>query len=236
MGDVCPECGTEYQIVAQHWNKSSCERPNFTDHQREIITGLLMGDGFIDKSGGKNPLLRCEMISPNYLEYIDNKFGIFGKGVSLEKTAEENAKENRNSGFHPNAKKENYSDTYLWRSMRHPEIQEFTDWYSTGKKVWPSDIELTPTVLKHWYCGDGHWNNSRSQNYIKIAMANEVENIDKVNKMFENVGLPSPSNYAISGTHCNAEFTVEQSKELWEYMGEPLPDFEYKWPEQYRKS
>jgi len=234
MGDVCSQCGTEYQIIASHWSRGSCEYPSFTDHQREIITGLLMGDGSINRRNNKNPRIQCNMISPNYLKYIDGEFGVFGNGVSLAKTAEENAKHSRNSGFRPNAKKENYSDVYRWQSMSHPELQKFADWYSTGKKVWPSDIELTPTVLKHWYCGDGHWNNSETNNYIVISMANEVENTDKVNKMFENVGLPSPNNYNTSGIKCDAVFTAEQSKELWEYMGEPLPDFEYKWPEKYR--
>jgi len=239
MGDVCLQCGNEYQRVATHWNQSSCKRQSFTDHQKEIITGLLMGDGSINKSNN-NPRLECNMISPNYLKYIDNKFGIFGNGVSLTKTAEENAKEKRDSGFSPNAKEENYSDVYRWESMSHPELQEFSEWYSTGTKVWPSDIELTRTVLKHWYCGDGHWDNSGTHDRIKISMANEVENTDKIDQMFENVGLPSPSNYNISerkdgSKKCDAEFTVEQSEELWEYMGEPLPDFEYKWPNQYRK-
>jgi len=100
--------------------------------------------------------------------------------------------------------------------------------------VWPEKIELTPTVLKHWYCGDGNWNNGSCNNSIQISMANEKENTDKITQMFINVGLPAPSNYNISGKRCAAQFTVEQSKELWEYMGEPLPDFEYKWPEQYR--
>jgi len=233
MGDACPQCGTEYQIVASHWGQSSCEYPSFTDHQREVITGLLMGDGSINR-GGKNPFLECGMISPNYLKYVDGEFGIFGHDVSLKKTAEESAEDCRGRGFSPDAKEENYSDLYHWHSMRHPELQEFAEWYSTGTKVWPSDIELTPTVLKHWYCGDGHWDNSGVQNYIKIAMANEVENTEKVDQMFENVGLPSPSNYNISETNCVAEFTVGQSKELWKYMGEPLPDFGYKWPERYR--
>jgi len=239
MGDVCPQCGTEYKMVAQHWNCGSCERPSFTDHQREIITGLLMGDGTINRSSDGNPLLQCEMISPNYLKYIDGEFGIFGHGVSLAKTAEENAKAKSDSGFRPNAKADNYSDVYRWWSMAHPELQEFAEWYSTGTKVWPSNIELKPTVMKHWYCGDGTWHNHGSHNRIKIGMANEVENTEKIDKMFENVGLSSPSNYAISerkdgSMNCVAEFTVEQSKELWKYMGEPLPDFEYKWPEEYK--
>jgi len=113
-----------------------------------------MGDGCIN-TGGKNPCLQCEMISPNYLKYIDGKFGVFGKGVSLKKTAKESAKQCRDREFRPDAKEKNYSDVYYWRSMAHPELQKFADWYSTGTKVWPSDTELTPTVLKHWYCGDG---------------------------------------------------------------------------------
>jgi len=239
MGDVCPQCGTEYKMVAQHWNCGSCERPSFTDHRREIITGLLMGDGTINRSSDGNPLLQCEMISPNYLKYIDGEFGIFGHGVSSAKTAEENAKAKSDSEFRPNAKADNYSDVYRWWSMAHPELQEFAEWYSTGTKVWPSNIELKPTVMKHWYCGDGTWHNHGSHNRIKIGMANEVENTEKIDKMFENVGLSSPSNYAISerkdgSMNCVAEFTVEQSKELWKYMGEPLPDFEYKWPEEYK--
>jgi len=239
MGDVCSQCGTEYQIIASHWSRGSCKYPSFTDHQRELITGLLMGDGNINRSGDRNPRLECGMISPNYLKYVDGEFGVFGNGVSLRETAEESAKRCRDKGFSPDAKEENYSDVYRWQSMSHPELQEFAEWYLTGKKVWPRDIELTPTVLKHWYCGDGTWNNHGSHNRILIAMANEVENTDKVDQMFENVGLPSPSNYNISerkdgSKKCDAVFTVEQSKELWEYMGNPLPDFKYKWPEEYK--
>jgi len=193
-----------------------------------------MGDGCIH-TGSKNPYLLVKMISPNYLEYVADKFGVLGSDVSLKHTEAESARRNRDSGFSPNAKAENYSDKYKWQSICHPELQEFADWYSSGEKVWPDDIELTPTVLKHWYCGDGYWNNSGTNNRIKIAMANEIDNTDKVDQMFRNIGLPVPSNYAISERNngskkCDAEFTVEQSKELWEYMGEPLPDFEYKWP------
>jgi len=242
MGNVCQQCGNEYQKIATHWSKnSSCSHPSFTDHQREIITGVLMGDGSINNSGNRNPYIKVEMISPNYLEYIADEFGILGGEVTLKMTAAESAKDARDSGFSPNAKTENYSDKYCWWSMSHPELQQFAGWYNSGKKVWPADIELTPTVLKHWYCGDGCWDNSGGNNYIKVSMANEVNNTDKIDQMFRNVGLPAPSNYGISERKdgskiCNAHFTVDQSKELWEYMGRPLPDFEYKWPEQLHNS
>jgi hypothetical protein len=202
-----------------------------------MITGILMGDGYIHQSK-KNPQLQVEMISPNYLQYVANKFGILGGKVNLYQTASEGAQRNRKTGFRPNADKVNYSDVYRWYSMAHPELKKFSKWYSTGKKVWPKDIELTPTVLKHWYCGDGHWRNYKNTNHIVISMSNESEEKEKVSQIFESVGLPSPNNYEIQkrkdgSETCNAAFTVDQSKELWEYMGDPLPDFEYKWPEEY---
>jgi len=234
---ACPECGKKYKSLGQHWHHSPDHRPSFTDHQREIITGLMMGDGCINK-GSNNPILQVNMTSPNYLEHLDEQFGCLATGVKFRTTAAENAKVARDGGLRPNAKAENYSDQYIFRSRSLPELEEFADWYKTGKKMWPEDIELTPTVLKHWYCGDGNWNNSRYKSYIRIGMSNEIDNTDKVDKIFTNAGLPAPSNYDIyerkSGGQIGvAEFTVEQSKQLWEYMGNPLPDFEYKWPEKF---
>jgi hypothetical protein len=198
-----------------------------------------MGDGWIDRQKGQQPRLGSAMITEEYLQYVDNVFSVIGHDVSLKQTAEENAKHKRESGFRPNADPKNYSDIYIWRTMSHPDFQDFADWYSSGEKVWPDGIQLTPTVLKHWYCGDGSWNNNASHNCIRIGMSNEREYIDKVDQFFHQAGLPLPSNYNIyktkSGRYdCSVVFSVDQSKELWEYMGEPLPGFEYKWPEEYR--
>jgi len=239
MGDVCQQCGNEYQKVGIHWSmSSSCSFPSFTNHQREIITGVLMGDGCIS-TANKHPYIKIEMISPNYLEHVADEFGVLGGGVSIKRTAKMSARRDKNSKFNLGAKEENYSDLYGWQSMSHPELREFANWYSSGEKIWPDDIELTPTVLKHWYCGDGSWNNGRTNNYISISMANEIDNTEKVGKMLRNVGLPTPSNYAVGERNdgsktFDAQFTVEQSELLWEYMGRPLPDFEYKWPREFR--
>jgi hypothetical protein len=240
MTKACNQCGNEYQQIGTHWVQStSCSHKEFTDYQREIITGLLMSDGCIGmNNSSKNPQLQVEMISKNYLQYVADEFGILGNDVKIIMKAAESAESTRKSGFSPNAKKENYSDLYRWRSISHPKLHEFKHWYSSGEKVWPEHIKLTPTVLKHWYCGDGYWDKSGTRNRIQIAMGNEVDETEKVSQMFENVGLPSPSNYTISerkdgSKSCSAQFTVDQSKELWEYMGEPLPDFEYKWPQGY---
>jgi hypothetical protein len=233
----CPECGDEYEMLGTHWRWNSSHRPELTQKQTEITTGLLMGDGYINENG-KNCYMTTDMISPNYLEYLDEIFGILGCGVSLTKTAAESAKQSRDSGFTPNAKAENYSDVYKWRTRNHPKFNEFREWYSSGKKVWPEDIELTPTVLKHWYVGDGSYSNVSSRSRIRIAMNNEIKNTEKISQYFVDAELPEPSNYDIQdakyGKTCVAQWTEKDSQKLFEYMGEPLPDFEYKWPEEYR--
>jgi hypothetical protein len=237
MSSTCPQCNENYERIATHWSlSSSCEHPELTNTQLEIITGCLMGDGWIDKNG-KNPRLRVSMISQNYLKYLDDKFGILGNGVSLKLTARESAKQCRDSGFSKNAKAKNYENIYTWGSIKHPQLKKFLSWYTENGKIWPENIELTPKTLKHWYCGDGNWCNSKRKNYISISMANEAENTNKVDNIFKNSGLPLPSNYTIyededGNKNCQAQFTTEDSKELWEYMGKPLPDFEYKWPDQ----
>lgn len=233
----CPECGNEYERVAGHWALSSCDWPSFTTNQKDIITGLMLGDGCINNTNA-NPSIRVEMISPNYLEHLDQKFGVFGNGVRLHRTAEESAKQSRETGFRPDANEDNYSDVYKWESTTHPELQQFSEWYSTGEKVWPEYIELTPTVLKHWYVGDGTYENTNSNNRIRIACSNEINRTENIENTFEKAGLPIPywniGNRKNGTKTCTAVFKVDQSEKLWEYMGDPLPDFEYKWPEEYR--
>lgn len=43
-GSDCPTCGTEYERLAMHWNRSTCQYQRFPDPQWERIKGLLMGD------------------------------------------------------------------------------------------------------------------------------------------------------------------------------------------------
>jgi hypothetical protein len=234
---LCEQCGNKYKRIGQHWSMGKgCEHSNISQYKKDILTGILMGDGTIGNKDKTNQYIKAAMISPNYLEYVDNKLGWLSTGVKFHISSEEIAKKDSKRGFNTNAKAENYSDQYVLTTRSHPFITSLTDWYSTGEKVWPDDIELTPTVLKHWYIGDGYYDNNGSNNYISIAMANEIENMDKVFNYFSSVGLPEPYDYFISSrkngsNRCHVEWTVEGSQKLFQYMGEPLPDFEYKWPE-----
>lgn len=228
---LCEQCNTEYERIGTHWGAGDCSFPSLSDYQTDIITGLLMGDGYINRRD-KNPWLHVNMTNERYLQELDGIFGPVSSGVSLSKSAEQSASDSRKYGVDSSASEENYSNLYTWYTIHHPDLKQFSEWYSSGKKVWPENITLTPTVLKHWYVCDGNWHNTRSHNYMRISMSNEAGNWEKVNSYFSDAGLPTPSNYDTYSDVVNAEFTVEESKQLWRYMGEPPPGFEHKWPDQ----
>lgn len=232
---TCPECGRHFKGLGHHWRHEPSHRPSFTDEQHQILTGLVLGDGTVDFHH-KNARVMVKMISRNYLRYVDRMFGVLGSSIRLNSTAEEAAEMCRKSGFAENPQVGNYSDVYIWGTRCHPEIQEFVDWYETGEKAFPEDIELTPTVLRHWYVGDGHYLQNDSD-HIFITMCNEVDRTDNVECMFERADLPTPCNWSIrpqqkgGGMACAAYWSKKGTVDLFEYMGHSLPDFGYKFPD-----
>jgi len=227
---TCHECGKWYSKLGAHWSMSDCEYPNMSRYQHEIITGILMGDGWIDKDK-KHPRLSVSVTEKEYLGYVHRELDILSNGVKLKETAESNSSRKSRP-------KENYNDLYRLSTICHPSLEQYENWYNSGKKVWPDNIKMTPIILKHWYCCDGHYKDTNGDNYITISMSNEVDNTDKIGCYFSNKNLPSPAwqfgESKLDGQtwpRCIARWTVDQSEKLFNYMGEPVPGYEYKWPD-----
>lgn len=213
MSRLCPHdsCGNKYERLGQHWAYKNSHRPEITDSQHEIISGSVMSDGCVP-TGTKNPFLQIKMKSENYLEYLNKELEPISTGVS----------------------KSHQEGMYTLRTVCHPEFKKYRKWYNSGEKVWPENIELTPTTLKHLYCGDGTYFTHSSNANIKISMSKESGNNKKIKTMFRSSGLPVPAIYegeynGVKKFVCR--FTIDESEELFEYMGKPLPDFKYKWPD-----
>lgn len=239
MSDTCPECGTEYKSLGGHWRYNPDHRKEFNDYQIEVITGVLMGDGNIDSLTSKNPRLRVTSVNRKYLEYLDSILGIHSLGIELKSTAEESAKRNRQTNFSPDADKSDYSDIYELRTRNSPNLKEFSEWYSTGEKIWP-EVSLTPEILKHLYCCDGSLGKSSGQ--VHISCSNEIDNKEIVEDMFSSEGL-NVDNWNDKVRDVNGyEGTISTSLvinksnvgEFFNYIGDPIPGFEYKWPEEYK--
>jgi len=230
MVDLCHWCGNEYKEIGKHWAWSGCDYERFSDHQHEIITGLLLGDGGLNWVNS-NPYVQVGMTAPNYLEYLSTKkFPTLSGGVALIQTAEECATRDRKSGFNPAADKEDYSDLYKWQTMSHPDLQRYKSWYSTGSKVFPSKIELTPTALKHWYCGDG---SLRRGSTPLISLSNEYGNEDKIVQIFNRAGFTDfrleRRAESSSVDLLQIVFSGNSSERFFNYVSSPPPDFAYKW-------
>lgn len=220
------ECGGTYELIGRHWAANESHRPSLSEYQIDVATGVLMGDGTISRTS-KNPSLKVKMITKEYLEYLDEIFGNLSTGVRKVQTAEEHVAEVRDSGFRPNASVEDYNDVYELSTRCHPDLKPLAAWYDSGKKVWPEDISLTPTVLTHLYCCDGHLANGDN---ITISMVNERGDKQKVAEYFSNVGLPQPSRWGEGENVCYAAWKKAESKRLFRYMNGPLPGFTYKFP------
>lgn len=217
---ICHKCGKTFKKIGTHWHHNPTHRPDFTPEQMEILKGILMGDGTIDRNG-KNPRMKVDMTNKQYLVNIEKKFGNLGKKTRLYKTASESAEHNKNTGFSPEAKEKTHSAIYRWRSVKHPQLKSLSDWYDKKGKTFPENIELTPKVLKHWYVCDGTLQNGR----IQIALTNEINNKKKIESLFEEANLPKPNGWG----EIQAWWSKKNSSDLLDYMGKPIKGFEYKW-------
>jgi hypothetical protein len=228
--ESCPDCGKPYKQLACHWRYNPEHRPSFTDKQLNIIKGLLMGDGCLDISS-KYPRIKVETINEKYLHELNNIFSLLSStgGVYQSMDSVESSMNISNSSF-IEVKNPDCSDLYTWKTKTHPDLEKFKSWYSSGKKIFPETINLDPEVLKHWYVGDGSYT---EYDRFTIVTGNESESKKKINSYFQKKSLPKPKwvtseRYGAKISHLR--WTVDESKELFEYIGEPLPGFEYKWP------
>ena len=139
----CPNCGEVFSSLAMHWYHESCPYPELGSRRREILTGLLLGDGSIPEVPG-NHSFRLPMINRRFLEWFNEQMEYLTTGVRLVHTAAELAEHNRESGFSPTAEAKNYHDTYVVRTRAHPYFNELRSWYDSGQKRFPDDLALTP--------------------------------------------------------------------------------------------
>lgn len=238
----CPSCGSGYKALGGHWT-GSCDPPQLTDYQNELLTGLLMGDGYLRNQQNGNSHFNVRVIKKPFLEWLDDQFGALSTGVRLKRTAEEIAKKNRESGFSSNADADDYHDYWSLQSRTLPELNDWRkNWYDPDHgKCFPENIDLTPTTMKMWFISDWHYNTSDSQNHVECKTSNEALYGDKLKSYFESLPIDPSLNVYHADKYSNGKYlqircSVDDTQRLFEYMGSPVPGFEYKWPESYHGS
>ena len=150
----------------------------------------------------------CTMVTKPFIEYLNEDiFPLLGSIRRVEPG------------------ENNVQMQYNLTTSVHPELSEFVEWYTSEGKVFPEDIELTPTILKMWYVGDGHLANHGKRSFPIISAANESTNQKKLINYFESVGL---SVRRTTWKDIVLEYT--ENGKFFEYIGNAPPGFEHKWP------
>ena len=119
---------------------------SLTSIQKEILVGSMLGDGTLRKQGTRTNALFEVNHSFLYRKYVDWKWRHFKKYV---KTAPKSRHGNGNR------------IAYRFTTQSLPLFTEYYfKFYSSGKKILPSDIILTGLILSVWFMDDG----SKSRN------------------------------------------------------------------------
>ena len=135
--------------------------------QKSILFGIILGDGYLQKTGKKNARLRLEHggNQKEYLLWKVEKLGRFfqGKPKYLER-------------IHPISRRK-YS---YWRhqSQSTPYLGKLRNiFYPDGKKKIPEDLEkyLTPPMLAVWYMDDGYYYLRDRCSYLYLGNVSQGE-------------------------------------------------------------
>jgi hypothetical protein len=227
----CHNCGVERERIAQHWSMSStCEAPRLTTRQKEIINGLMLGDGSVVRET-KNPRLKVNSRKKEFLSFLDREMGVFSaRKPEMTYTAQELAEADRDSGFHEEAKAENYGDRYDWETICSKRFNQWRSWYHSGEKVWPDNLDLTPLTMSMWYASDASYDGDHGRGRVTIDTAKEKDNRGKILGYFEEIPVEKPA-WDDYRDYSTMRFSAEGTQELLEYMNTPVPGYEYKWGE-----
>ena len=185
-----------------------------------------MGDGSVEAYDNTGRMT-LEMINKDFLEWVDSKLGSLSTGVKLKFSAETKAKLAEEDPHIQTLNPENYSDIYKLRTRRHPYFRKLREWYSSGCKRFPDDLELTPLITKMWFVCDGSLTKSTHNKYTATEQAyfytsNESDRIEDIADYFRDLGLTP---------FCHPEcirFRKSDTRWLLDWMGSSPDGFEYK--------
>jgi len=226
----CSGCGRWYRHLIKHWNDSDCALVTPSDEQLAVLTGILMGDGTLLRDG-KTAAVSVEMTNHRYLRWLDSELGMLSTGVSVKHTEEEQRIRAQNSQLEGIRNSTSYKSSYLLLTRKHPDFNQFRQWYATDEKQYPTDLAVTPTILRHWYCCDGTLNISakKSNPEATIICKNESHREEFVVNLLEDAGFDV---YVRDGRF---RFPVAETRRLLDWIAPAPPGFEYKWAQSYEE-
>jgi len=141
----------ERKRTRKEWLESRINHVEMTPNLNEVLTGILLSDGYINHQKGRNTASLRVMQSQKrrgWLLQIRQQLEVCGLVVRMDTTKRPPS---------PIGGRMLPGGEYdLLRTLNYWELVEVRhQWYPGGQKIVPKDIRLTPLTLNHWFCGDG---------------------------------------------------------------------------------
>lgn len=143
----CKSCYTKTYGKRKRLEKRLLNSITLTTEQKEVLQGLMLGDGCLLYSSkeSKNPRLAIVRKSTDvdYLQWQLVKLqNLFNSGIK------------HTSNFDERTNK-TYYKVYM-QSKSLSSLKEVRDkWYTNNIKIIPPDLKLTPLICLIWFCDDG---------------------------------------------------------------------------------
>ena len=155
---VCKQCQKKYKRIGNHWQKSTdCDYPEFSTRQKQIILGLMLGDGGLSFNG-KNPQLEVVSTTKPFLGWLSKEFPATSTGVRMKHSSEYMHDSSIKRGEISPDSRNNRKNVWRLFFRSHPHFNEFRDWYDGEQydhRTAKGNITITSLVAKIWYVGDG---------------------------------------------------------------------------------
>ncbi len=190
---------------------------------REIIDGELLGDGCITKNKqGYYAFTYCTA-NKSYCDFLHNM--IAQKTHSKSKVHEYGPPAPH---LNPRGKWVISKNSYQF-GISHKVFKWFHGrWYSDKKHI-PHDLQLTPTVCRHWYIGDGTIDNKKS---LTIKLSTECftkEDLTILVDKFSDLNISAKIYLSYEDRYSIAIYAANAIKFL-KYIGKcPVDSYQYKW-------
>lgn len=210
---VCPGCDETFLSAGSHWRQTDCEPPQPSTRTRELIDGLILGDGHIQFPSACRPgYLQVRMTNRPFVEWLDRQLGPLSAGARRHREATESRRA-----------------VYSVRTRSIDWFDRYREWYADGLTVLPPGYSITALAAKIWFVSDGclSWGNTPS---LRIYCQDYVDRTpSRVQRLLTEHGFtPSLEPYGL----CIAP---AEHDSFLNWIGAAPPGFSYKWETESKK-
>jgi hypothetical protein len=191
----------------------------------EILDGELLGDGAYAWSPSKT-VARFDMtVARTNRAHVEMLHRLFSAQMPLKLAP--------SKGWYDYKGKRIITDRIRLTSLFSRSLAEQRmRWYSSGRKQAPEDLVLSPTVLRHWYYGDG----SMSNGVLLCSERYSEDVLETLRAKLNELGFET-KRYLAHGRRGRLHMGIESTRRFLAYIGPcELECYAHKWDLSFAKA